>query len=94
MPDVRVNKDIVGFNGAEIVIRLGHDELVGGRIDLSKAMQDAAKEIATAYIEENMSAVMGKMDPTAVANLAIAESAQLIRKQFIDPKKEDKDESK
>ena len=86
MADVKV-LDPPGYDGKEILIRVGRDEMMGGNINLTAAMQEGAKEIAKAYIEENMSAIMSKMDPAAVANLAIAESAKLIRAQFIDPVK-------
>lgn len=91
MPKVQVRENIAGFNGAEIIIQIGHDEMMGGRLDLTAAMQEGAAQIAKAYIEEHMSEVLGKMDPAAVANLAIAESAKLIRTQFIDPPKEEKE---
>lgn len=84
MPDIQV-RETPGYDGKEIIIRVGRDEMMGGKLDLTAAMQEGAKEIAKAYIEENVSAIMGKMDPAAVANLAIAESAKLIRQQFIDP---------
>ena len=90
MPDIQV-RESPGFAGKEIIIRLGHDELTGGRLDLTAAMQEGARQVATAYIEEHMSEVLGKMDPAAVANLAIAESAKIIRERFIDPPKEKKE---
>lgn len=89
MPQVQVRDNIPNFEGSEIIIRVGHDEIMGGRLNLNEAMLEGAKEIAKTYIEDHMAEVLSKMDPTAVANLAIAESAKLIRKQFIDlPKKE------
>lgn len=90
MPQVQV-RDVPGFNGSEIVIRVSQDEIMGGRLDLNEAMLEGAKEVAKAYIEQNMSEILGKMDPAAVANLAIAESAKLIRAQFIDPPKPKKE---
>lgn len=91
MPQVEVRQNLPGVNGSEIVIRIGHDEIVGGRLDLTEAMQEGAAQIAKAYMEEHMPEILAKMDPSAVANLAIAESAQLIRKRFIDPPKEKKE---
>lgn len=90
MPDIQV-RELAGYDGREIIIRVGRDEMMGGNINLTAAMQEGAKEVAKAYIEENMSAIMGKMDPAAVANLAIVESAKLIRAQFIDPVKPEKE---
>ena len=91
MPQVRVNNNIPGFSGAEIVIQLGHDELMGGRLDLTAAMQEGAKEVAKAYIEQNMAEVLKGMDPAAITNLAIAESAKMVREKFIDPPKKEKE---
>lgn len=52
---------------------------------IRESLSKAAAKLATTYIEENKMAILEKISPEAVANLAIADSAKLVREQFIDP---------
>lgn len=51
---------------------------------LMRSMEVVAERIADKFLEENMQKILSAMDPTAVANLAIAESANGIRQATLE----------
>jgi hypothetical protein len=77
-----------------VIIEVTEKEFAMGdpRSLLREALTEAAKDLATTYVEDNKMVILEKISPAAVANLAIADSAKLVRQQFIDPTpKEEKD---
>lgn len=50
-----------------------------------EAIDKAVNELANTYVQEHKSEILAAVNPIAVANLAIADSAKLVREQFIDP---------
>lgn len=80
-------------NTIDIVITIAQHEFdtADPKSLVRRALTDAAKSLAETYIEENKATILENINPVAVANLAIADSAKLVRKQFIDPDEENKD---
>lgn len=71
----------------DIIISIPEADIAaGGNIDLTAALNAAVVAVAKKYVQDNSAAIMRAMNPQAIANLAIAESAQLIRQRHIDPK--------
>ncbi|HVA10610.1 MAG TPA: hypothetical protein VNG32_00390 [Candidatus Dormibacteraeota bacterium] len=73
----------------EILIEVSRSELDVTNTDslLWKALELAATDLAKTYIKDHQDEVLAKLNPQAVANLAIADSARLLREQFIDPRR-------
>jgi LDH2 family malate/lactate/ureidoglycolate dehydrogenase len=61
-----------------------------GKLNLGEAFNEAGMEFAKQWVSDNQSEILKNIDPVAVANLATAESAKLIRQSFIDPKDKSK----
>ena len=83
---VTTNQD-TSTNSYNILINITGDDFAGGKLDLTAAINDAAKELAKDYVKDNSAEILAAMNPVAVSNLAIAESAKLLRTKFIDPEK-------
>jgi hypothetical protein len=82
----------VSQNMSDLIIHIGME-----RFDtdnpaslISKALEEAASKFASEWVEQNKALIIENINPIAVANLAIADSAKLVRTQYIDPEESKK----
>jgi len=86
----------IGKYGSKLIITTIVDDIKDFKEEsrgiFAKTAEEQLKKIAEHFIEENKSDILKHLDPQAIANLAIADSARLVREKFIDPptKKENK----
>lgn len=89
MPQITTNQQF--DREIEIIIRVTREELArtfGGQN--AKIMERIVETIVNDITDALLPQILAKLDSQAIANLAIAESAKLIRTRFIDPVPEPK----
>jgi hypothetical protein len=95
LPEVNVSRDI-GRMGYTILTRTYVEDLdMNNMRSIFKTIADTElAELSKQWVQDNQGEILKHLNPQAVANLAIADSARLVRAQFIDPPKAKKVEKK
>lgn len=77
-------------SGGDLVITIRVQNIIATESEalILGAITERIKDVAKAYVEQETPHIISNIDPQAVANLALAESASLVCKRFIDPNTE------